>query len=771
MLILNKNIYFSNPYLVNINMRKILVILILSFVQTMYSQQTNIYHVVSSGETLSKVAQKYKITPYDIIKLNPNAVNGIKEKEVLIIPKTMADSNNLPVQNVSNIPLEKKQDDLIHVVQPKETKFGISKLYGITVQQLEEKNPNIVAGLQVGQKLKINGATTSFIQDLSKVTATTDFDSKFEYVVLPGETLYGISKRNELTVGELTKFNTTVLNGVLKSGQRLTIPTRKGFVANASSLVIASSNSKHHLVEAKETKFGLSKRYGITIEQLENLNPQIVKGLQIGQKITIPSFYTGKEDIAEVIVSKEVEEKALVVKVVDSKVDVKSSKSNFNGEYVNYQVQPKETLFGLSKKAGMSVSEFTVLNPKLVDAVQIGMIVKMPKSANVVASTVVIAEKAKITTKEPVIQKIVETVNNYQDLTSTLDKSVKKQVAIVMPFDEVKYKEYLSDSSDFKKVKDEFVRYNLEFYSGALKAIDSLKSLDLNVDVKLTELQNSSDETVVKNIIEGDDLSKSNAVFMPFYNEKAMQTASSLSSKNVPVITSQFVSNENGISNLYVGITSEFEIRLQMLNYLKSKNANIIVVNSTNRVDSKNSILQIFPDAKFVKVSDRNVVDADGLRPMLVKNKLNYVVLDTDKSGMIISATNVLLNESIDYQIQIVVLEPSLLSNYETVSSIRINILKMMYPSYSSLGQSLKLDKFNEKNLVQGSQNFLLGFDLTFDTLLRLYQNKGFENSIKEDVTERLKYKFQYINKSGYNSNNGFYILQHDTDNIVKVLN
>ena len=88
MLILNKNIYVINPYFLNINMKKILIIFILSFVQTLYSQTTNTYHVVSGGETLSKIAQKYKITPYDIIKLNPTAVNGVKEKDVLIIPKT-----------------------------------------------------------------------------------------------------------------------------------------------------------------------------------------------------------------------------------------------------------------------------------------------------------------------------------------------------------------------------------------------------------------------------------------------------------------------------------------------------------------------------------------------------------------------------------------------------------------------------------------------------------------------------------------------------------
>jgi len=310
----------------------------------------------------------------------------------------------------------------LHIVQSKETKFGISRLYGVTIQQLEEQNPQIVAGLQSGHKLKITGATTSYKQDLSK-NISVAFDSKFDYVVLPGETLYGISKRNGLTVDELTRANVSVLNGMLKSGQKITIPTRKGVsgsnVMNTSTAVVSSS-SKYHLVEPKETKFGLSKKYGVTIEQLENLNPQIVKGLQIGQKIVIPSSYNGVDEVAP----KEIVENKTSVKIEDSKVEVKPSKVNSNQEYVNYEVQPKETLFGLSRKAGMTVSEFTELNPKLATAVQIGMIVKMPKNANVTSSVVSNVSAEKVKTVENNLP-LPKATNRYQDLTKTIDKSVK----------------------------------------------------------------------------------------------------------------------------------------------------------------------------------------------------------------------------------------------------------------------------------------------------------------------------------------------------------
>ena len=48
--------------------------------------QKNVTHIVVKGETLYAIAKKYQITPEDIIKNNPDAINGIKENQTLLIP-------------------------------------------------------------------------------------------------------------------------------------------------------------------------------------------------------------------------------------------------------------------------------------------------------------------------------------------------------------------------------------------------------------------------------------------------------------------------------------------------------------------------------------------------------------------------------------------------------------------------------------------------------------------------------------------------------------
>ena len=762
------------------NMKKLTLLLVLFFVQVIYSQQANTYHVIANGETLATIAQKYKVTPYDIIKLNPSAVNGIKEKEVLIIPKSLVENSVKPSSVITSSDKnsvensDKNQNILIHIVQSKETKFGLSKIYGISIQELEAQNPQIIAGLQVGHKLQIKGATTNFKQNLSQLSVNNAFTSKFDYVVLPGETLYGISKRNGITVDELTKANSSVLNGILKSGQKLSIPVRKE--SGNLNTIVNSNDSKYHLVEPKETKFGLSKKYGVTIEQLETLNPQIVKGLQIGQKLMIPSSYVGTDSVTN---------KVEVTKVIENKEVVKQAIITSNQEYVDYEVQPKETLFGLSKKAGMTINDFVALNPKLSTAVQIGMIIKMPK--NTVNSSseitqIVPKETPKKTSEivKPVVvasnENVASSNSKYKDLKTTINKSTVSKITIVLPFSDAKYKEYLAKSSEFKDVEDDFLKMNLELYTGALKAIDSAKTLGLNIDVKTIELQNNLSSTDIEALNTNNDVQESNAIIMPYYDLQAGKIASLVNEKKIPVITSQSSNNEKGYSNLYVSVPSETIIRSSILDYIKSKSANIIVVNSLNRIKSKNFIAETCPDSKFVKVSDRNVVDTDDLKGLLSKDKLNYVILDADKSSMIISSTNVLLNELSEFQIQIVVLDASLLKNYTNVSSIRMNLLKMIYPSFNSVEKATTMKVAEQKviqiNSDELSQNFLIGFDLTLDTLLRLAQDKKFEASANEDITECIKLKFEYKkDKLGSNVNKGFYILQRDTDGKIKVLN
>ncbi|WP_395065874.1 LysM peptidoglycan-binding domain-containing protein, partial [Flavobacterium sp.] len=57
--------------------KRVIYILVLVFTTAVFGQNYN-KQTVDKGETVAQIAQKYKVTPYDIYKLNPDSQNGIQ---------------------------------------------------------------------------------------------------------------------------------------------------------------------------------------------------------------------------------------------------------------------------------------------------------------------------------------------------------------------------------------------------------------------------------------------------------------------------------------------------------------------------------------------------------------------------------------------------------------------------------------------------------------------------------------------------------------------
>ena len=125
---------------------------------------------------------------------------------------------------------------------------------------------------------------------------------------------------------------------------------------------------------------------------------------------------------------------------------------------------------------------------------------------------------------------------------------------------------------------------------------------------------------------------------------------------------------------------------------------------------------------------------------------------------------------------QIALLEPIKVLIDEGLSDIRFKILKMIYPSLYKPSNPKGMNKFKKDYLrkygFEASQEAIKGFDITFDALVRLFQDKDFEFIAKESTTEQLNFKFRYIKKldEGY-FNWGSYLLQYDEDSNDKIIN
>lgn len=644
-------------------------------------QEKYIKHTVSQGETITQIAQKYKVTPFDIYKLNPDSQKGIQLDTVLLIPS----NGNSTVSTQVNPKISPNQKATTHLVQPKETLFSLSRIYNVSVEAIKDTNVELLkSGLQIGQK-----------------------------IVIPA---------NDGTNSPPTSTSTAPIE-IVK-----TVPK-----AETKTIVKTGTENKYHVIAPKETKFGISKMYNISISELERLNPKIVNGFPIGMKLVISGNPQTQSEI------------------ISSAQNSASNNSDFSTKrYLEeYVVRPNETIYSIARDYGISEQELIYLNPELKKSLKVGMILRVPKG-----------------------QKKESIVKQKLDLVNTINKEKKKNLVMLLPFNVSKIESDSVNSTDARLKRDKFLNLTLDFYSGALMAIDSAKVLGLNVDVKIFDSQETKNTSSLIELYTNHSFENADAIVGPFYQSNVEKLAEWLINSKTPIISPLSKDYGKAYPNLYQSLPTEDKIRNTMFDFMKSKQGNIVAV-----IDSKKqSIYDYFaknqPDVKIVGLSEKGTLVSDSLVARLSKTRPNYVVLVTEKTSMILNSTNIMQKLKSDYQMQLAILEYNETLDFEEVKLSSLTNLNMMYPSITKPNDSATNtyfeNNYKKQNNVFPNQFAVRGFDVTFDTLLRLSQNRTFEETVQEASTEYVESKFDYEQgEKGY-VNNGVFVLYYDTDLSIK---
>ncbi len=117
--------------------------------------------------------------------------------------------------------------------------------------------------------------------------------------VVSGESLYGIAKKNDVTVDDILKSNPGVTAASLKPGMMLRIPSTKPTTKPADKPSTTSNSNKkqeNHIVLANETLYSIAKKYGVTVEDLKAWNDLKDNSIKKGMVLLInPDKKTLKE--------------------------------------------------------------------------------------------------------------------------------------------------------------------------------------------------------------------------------------------------------------------------------------------------------------------------------------------------------------------------------------------------------------------------------------------------------------------------------------------
>jgi cell wall-associated NlpC family hydrolase/transposase len=306
---------------------------------SVFSQDNNIKHTIVKGETISSIAQKYHVSITAIYKLNPKAKKTLQLNQVLLIPNSEAK------KAIEVVAVSEKTTAINHEVLAKETLYGITKQFKTTPELLYKANPQLeTEGLKIGQTIIIpSGLSKKQIANLSniKFEETVETTMPLTHQVKPKESLYIIAKMYGVSLKEIQKANPKIGKKGLSIGQEVMIPSNGKTVENevvveekkleskepittgneGSIPVVAESitNGKEiktdsqtqtseiiHEVLPKETKYGIARKYGITVAVLEKQNPEIQEKLLVGSKlaIQIPNNIIVQQSKVDVVESK-----------------------------------------------------------------------------------------------------------------------------------------------------------------------------------------------------------------------------------------------------------------------------------------------------------------------------------------------------------------------------------------------------------------------------------------------------------------------------------
>ena len=651
------------------NYFSILFFTVLFSVTSVFSQEKIEKYVVGKGETVAQIAQKFKITPYQIYKLNPDAQNGVKPNSILLIPVGNVKSYVAPTRPMPQPPKAVPQQPKTHVVLAKETLFGIENKYGLTDEALKKANPDLVKyGLQVGQ----------------------------------------------------------ILN----------IPSNN----NPKTPVVVKNTTIYHTVLPKETKYSIAKQYDITIEELERKNPEIVANLTVGYELLIKG--NGPKPAVKTVPAE-----AKVVNVNHAAVSVPEPI-----HYIDYTVKPKETFYSLSKMFGLTQQQLIELNPALTAGVQEGMVLKVPSKSNQIA---VNATK----------QKVVLTHKSSQD---------KKTLVLLFPFNVAKNSGDTLTSTVDRLNNDKFLNMTLDFYSGAMMAIDSAKQVGVNMDVKILDSNETKTTSSVGSVFSDSNLANADAVVGPFYQSNVERAAGLFAQNNVPVISPLSKEAGNPSPNLYQSIVPTSVMKTAMFDFMNAKQGHVIAVIDKKRESIRKYISENQHQVQIAPLTATGGLDVESFKALLVRGKMNYVVLESGNTGMVKYTINTMLWAlGNDYQVQLVILEPNETLDTDEVKFENLTKLHLMYPSATRENNSpeaqLFMQSYRKKNKVNPSTYAIRGFDITFDTMMRLSQDKTYQETAETLITEQVENKFEYHKKEegGY-VNKGVYILYYDTDLTIK---
>lgn len=614
--------------------------------------QEFVSHQVEAGETVYSISKKYNVTEKQILKLNPDAKRSIYEGLVLILP---ADAKAKEEVVVAQNTLKFKK----HKVKRKETLYSISKKYGVSQDAIKRFNKQLYSEpLRKGDKIQI-----------------------------------------PLNYEEPAVTDTSVGSGMSTEG-----PPRD------------QPNYGTHIVKSKETKYGVARMYGITIAELEAMNPAMGEGLQEGASIRVP-----RERVTETA-------------IIDTDT------------FSFYEVVKGDTMFSLLRRLDMKADDLLALNPALADGLKEGMVLKIPKTSDL-ATEVIISNSG------------MATENQVVNLADSITVLSTKKLVLMLPFglNRIDADTTLTEKDLLKK--DLLLRISLDFHSGALMAIEAAKARGISVDLEVLDTQydrsngTATNARYVENALDNRKIKGADAVIGPIMSSNVNRVSSILRPSGIPVI-SPLTEKVTEASNVFQSRPSYQKQEALMLSYLKAKakDKNVIIIADAKNQGIRSKLKALFPAAKEVvpRSGDKGYyLYPDDIPNQISATQENWVILETNDIPLISNVTTNLNTLTSDHLITLLTTDRGSAYDSDEIQHLHLSNLKFHFPSINNEAENeatqLFTEAYEDKYTISPSRFAIRGYDIVYDTLLRLAYKETLDQAAYTGIeTEQVENKFSY---------------------------
>ena len=649
------------------------------------------------------------------------------------------------------------------------------------------------------------------------------------YRVNKGDTISKIAREYKISVSEILRLNPDAKTGI-KEGDVIQVPGGKAQTQSAvtsKSAITQTAKStdtkrKTHLVQPKETVFGISRQYNVSVQDLYQWNPELERN---GLKANTYLFISPSSTAVATDQSAQVNVMLPATKAVTAGDKAKI-------EYKEIEIEPKQTLYSLAVEYQTSVQKIMELNPELNEGLKSGQKIKVPTSGKTAVVTTTTAEAKPTTTvstpttpketepyrtitiepkqtlfslaKEnnisiedlielnPELRKglqvgmevkipktgeskgssaiaqpkwNLESSGSFVDLTQSLDRYTSKELVLLLPFNTSR----IGDNANERMKTDGFLNMTMDFYLGAKLAIDKAVGMGLPLTVKVFDSNETKSSSDVKRILESENLTKAEVVIGPFFQSNVDDAVKALPNTDIVLVSPLSNEKANPSSQLVQTMPYGDVLKQSLLEYFIKKDSKITVVVDEKKASTKRFMQRHYPAIKVIETKELKDIDKT-----LVAGKNNAFILDSNSIESALLLTDKLKGKTNSFDIQVASFDKSEVFDYGEIKIETLVALHYTFPSVTRDSES-SLDttfarEYKAQNNALPNRFAIRGYDVTLDVILRMFQKEGFTGALGLKSTE-IENKFVYSkNPEGTVRNKGVYILQYNDDLTVKVV-